>query len=105
MNRAERRAHLGEVYGCTSGGGASDEFLGFVLAQMDANHDGNVSLAEFDGAYGPLDLGAWPEEKRCSHVPNASLWEARVVPHSFSAGIPGDADGAAFLQSRSSAEL
>jgi len=66
MDLAERRAHLGRAYACKDGGDATEEFQDFVLAQMDRDQDGSVSRAEFDGADRPLDLGAWPQERRCS---------------------------------------
>ena len=115
---AERRAQLGRIYSCSAGGEATEEFDIFVLAQMDADQDGNISQVEFDDAVAPLDLGAWPKERRCAPaparaaalavgaaLPETSSAKAPVAPHAFEVGLPSDADGAAFLQAPASSEL
>merc|ERR1740121_2590457 len=110
MTPAERRAQLGSDLERFIGKAKTEEFDIFVLAQMDADQDGNISQVEFDDAVAPLDLGAWPKERRCAPaparaaalavgaaLPETSSAKAPVAPHAFE-GLPSDADGAAFLQ-------
>lgn len=106
MSKAERLAHLGDRYGCEAKWPATEDFYNHIVTSADTDGDGKVSPAEFSAARGH-DLSEWTLARICEKAAAGAAAASQATRNSqhhshhstLTAGVPADADGAAFLQS------